>query len=91
MPPPPISDHLSGGSRGAPPPPPPLLLEQTEARRAKKFFFGHCPPAPLISESGWPPLLLSQGLDPALHLSKTSELFPVKLLQLEPFVNDHIS
>ena len=38
-----------------------------------------------------PPPRISQGLDPALHVSKISKLFPVKLLQLEPFVNDHIS
>ena len=82
--------RIQGGPGGAPPP---LFLEQTVARKTEKKFFGHRgPPSYLrVWMTAPPPTPLSQSLDPALHLSKTSKRFPVKLLQLEPFVNDHIS
>ena len=40
---------------------PPLFIDQDEAQRAKKNLFETRPP--LISGSGWPPPVLSEGLD----------------------------
>ena len=85
--------RIQGSVPGGAPPRLPLFLYQTEAQHAEKNL-GGTPGVPLLSQSlddPPPPPRISQGLDPALHVSKISKLFPVKLLQVEPFVNDHIS
>ena len=56
--------------------PPSLLLDQTVARRAEKNFILDRP-IPLISGSGWPGPLLSEGLDPPMQVHYNGQVtFP---------------
>ena len=60
-----VQYQLSRGSRC-----PPLLLDQTEARWAEEKFFGDRPPSLSQGLDDRAPLLLSQGLVPALQPHK---------------------
>ena len=87
----------SGGSRGgARGDRPPLILDQTEAQRAEKKF-GDRPPSHLISGSGWPGPLLSQGMDPALLQTRNTPRNPktfssiTKILHLVAFLWEALS